>query len=149
MTKYKRAPELDDRTGTRWFMDVKGFRATLSSIMEFDHVIEVHADGSVSDNAWAWRTPELHDGVLMQPEPPPAVQWSLVGHSSQQGGGQIMHNSETITGGLADEILETPGYYVAIVCNWLCDCEAHDMIDGECSRDHTEGWAVAFRPLAS
>lgn len=132
----------------------------LNSIMEFDHVIEVHADGTVTDapnirELWA---PELTDDVLDMAAPG----WSLMtGYSGQEGySGPVMHNSEFIGGQLARDILNTPGYYVAIVSNYLpeaCDECGADPNEGddhkeECSEDGmvgsgettTEGWAVAF-----
>jgi hypothetical protein len=115
---------------------------TLNSVMEFDHVIEVHADGTVSDapgirELWA---PELTNERLDMAAPG----WSLLsGYTGQQGGGNIMHNSEFIGGQLARDILAAPGYYVAIVANWLTE-EDEEGEDVEGS-DTVEGWAVAFK----
>lgn len=119
---------------------------SLNDLMEFDHVIEVHKDGTITEPDYRSNpavNPELNDGVLDQML---GESWRLVGNSRQQGGGQIMHNSEFIGGRLADMILESPGLYVAIVCNWTCDCEVPDMPDAECNTPHDEGWGLAHLP---
>lgn len=99
----------------------------LNEVMEFDHVVRVHEDGSVTDepNVWA---PDLHDGELEGSE------WELLdGYSGQDRySGPIMHSSEFIGGGMADDILSTPGVYVALV-------------DYPTDDDDPEGWAVARR----
>jgi len=97
---------------------------TLNDMMEFDHVIRVHADGTVTDEPGVY-APDLHD----DDEP---IGWTLLdGYSGQYGySGPIMHASEYIGGGLARDILATPGVYVALV-NYLSDDE------------EPEGWAVA------
>lgn len=112
-------------------MDVT--RDNLNSVMEFDHVIRVQGDGTVTDaepDVWA---PNLYDGELES-----SSKWALMkGWSGQDRYfGPIMHDSEYIGGRMADAILETPGLYVAIVCYYLGDAEA-DEID-------SEGWAVAY-----
>lgn len=103
----------------------------LNDVMEFDHVIRVHEDGTVTDgvkNVWA---PEVYS----EDDGPPAMNgdWKLMnGYSGQDRySGPIMHPSEFIGGQMARDILETPGLYVAIVV---------DTIDGE-----ADGWAVAYR----
>lgn len=100
----------------------------LNAVMEFDHVIRVHEDGSITDepNTWA---PELHDGELSARE---GDSWTLLnGYSGQSGyAGPIMHASEYIGGGMERDIRETPGVYVALV-----DYPSDDS--------EPEGWAVA------
>lgn len=102
-------------------------RETLNNFMEFDHVIRVHPDGTVSEPEGIY-APELHEGELS------GNGWTLLnGYSGQQGyRGPIMHASEFIGGGMADDILSAPGLYVSLV-------DGTD--DGE-----PEGWAVAFTP---
>lgn len=99
----------------------------LNSVMEFDHVIRVHADGTVTDEPNV-HAPELYDGELG------GTGWTLLnGYSGQYNyAGPIMHNSEYIGGGLARDILAQPGVYVALVNGTLSDDE-----------DDAEGWAVA------
>lgn len=139
MTKHTRLPELDEHD-SRWFMDDRGYKQPLGSIMEFDHVIRVNPDGSIEDAPFVPDifAPELNDGELEGSD------WTLVGHSSQQGGGQIMHNSESIGGELADEILSNPGYYVAIVNT--VSAEDSEAVDKSDEGTIAEGWAVAYRP---
>lgn len=103
----------------------------LSHLMEFDHVIRVNEDGSVTEPRDVY-APELYDGLLAS-----STGWRLMdGYSGQHRySGPMMHQSEFIGGQMAFDILDTPGEYVALV-----NYEADD--DG----DATE-WAVAFRPL--
>jgi hypothetical protein len=111
---------------------------SLGDLMEFDHVIEVHKDGSITEPEGI-HAPELNDGELDAGDKP----WRLIGNSRQQGGGQIMHNSEFVGGRLADMILESPGLYVAIVCSWDCnDLHEHD----DCEVGVIEGWGLAHLP---
>lgn len=116
--------------------------SNLNHIMEFDHVIIVHEDGTVTDAPQArdYWAPELHEGQLHQLQDGP---WSLMdGYTGQQGGGDTMHNSEFIGGRMAEDILSTPGVYVAVICYWDPD-EDEDPEDGP----FIEGWGVARRDL--
>lgn len=99
-----------------------GRKSALNDVMEFDHVIVVGEDGTVSDAEGVY-APELYDGEV-------SSGWSLMGGYSGQHGhsGPIMHSSEFIGGGMADDILSTPGIYVAVV---------------DCASDDADGWAVA------
>lgn len=122
----------------------------LNDVMEFDHVVTVHADGTVTDGPANLYAPDLYgnyhgdtDGewlscMLNQ-------DWQLItrGYSGQHGyNGPVMHNSEFIGGGLERDILARPGHYVAIVCQWLPEA------GGDEDADSIEGWAVAFLPSA-
>jgi len=120
----------------------------LNAFMEFGHVIRV-VDGVASDtdipsviHTWA---PSVYDGELDQL---PGHRWSLLkGWSNQDRySGPIMHDSEFIGGSLAQHILDTPGYWVALVSDYFCgeDCDQDDHEDCEMI---TEGWALAFHPL--
>lgn len=182
MTIYTRAPQLDKQDAHRWFLGRIGdhdVSKTLNDIMDLDSVVMITDTGSVIDGVYPWQHPEIHDDVMSQPDGSQGVQWTLIGRSGQQGGGQHMHNSEFIGGGLADEILGQSGYYVAIVCSWSPGCpvcgdkpdycqghgeigdpagfktlERHDNGDHEgcidgCEESISEGWAVAYRPLAT
>jgi hypothetical protein len=102
--------------------------STLNEVMEFDHVIQVHEDGSITDAPSGIWAPSLYDDVLDD------SRWTLMGGYSGQSGypGPIMHNSEYIGGQMEKDIRETPGFYVALV-NYSLDS------------DDCEGWAVAFR----
>lgn len=106
---------------------------SLNDIMDFDHIVEVHTDGSITDGPANLYAPSLYDGDLDD------SRWELLtGYSGQYGySGPIMHNSEYIGGGMERDILSTPGVYVALVCYWSPDEESTDD-------EHTiEGWAVA------
>ena len=86
---------------------------TLNDVMEFDRVIEVHEDRSVS--CPDIYPPDLHDDRLDYVDT--WGDWELLdGWSNQQGyAGPLMHQSEFIGGAMADHILSTPGVYVALV----------------------------------
>lgn len=104
----------------------------LNSVMEFDHVIRVHADGLVTDERDTY-APELYDDDV-------SPGWTLLnGYSGQYCySGPVMHPSEFIGGGMAKDILSEPGVYVALVASY--SCEEHE---DECECDTDEGWAVA------
>ena len=107
----------------------------LNTIMEFDHIVTVHSDGSVTDGPDSIYAPELWEGQLEG-----CSEWELLtgfsGQSSHMGRylGPIMHNSEFIGGALEDYILENPGIYVAIVSNYFADDD---------DEPESDGWAVA------
>jgi len=112
----------------------------LNAMMEFDHVIQVHADGSVTDAPKSVHAPEsVYDDSLESVYL--GDDWSLLtGYTGQYGyNGPTMHPSEFIGGGLARDILAQPGYYVA-----LLSC-ADDTDDPEADDDNLAGWAVAFK----
>ncbi len=95
-------------------MDLNG----LNRVMEFDHVIRVHPDGSITEPTDVY-PPDLIDDELSSHRA-----WVLMdGYSGQCGySGPMMHSSEYIGGRLADDILSTPGLYVALV-NFTSDEE--------------------------
>jgi hypothetical protein len=109
----------------------------LNNRMEFDHVVRVHADGSVTDESGVYAPElfgeELDDGT-----------WALMnGYSGQYGySGPIMHASEFIGGGMARDILAAPGLYVALVSYVPTDDEDND-------EDNISGWAVAYRSVVT
>lgn len=116
-----------------WLREVTTER--LESIMEFDHVIRVHADGTVTDNLSGVHAPELHEGELMQGGTS-GTGWTLMdGYSGQCGySGPMMHQSEYVGGGLARDIMSAPGMYVTLV-NYPAD-----------GSEPTE-WAIARREV--
>lgn len=110
----------------------------LAEAMDFDHVIQVHDDGTISHprNIFA---PEL----IGNPDGRETLEggWDLMtdGYTRQDGyHGPILHNSELISFSMADEILHNPGYYVSLVCYWPEDDDEGDT--------YAEGWAIAYRP---
>jgi hypothetical protein len=119
---------------------------SLNSIMEFDHVIRVNEDGSVSDENDVY-APDIYietddDGQILDEHERAYIAdandqgWDLMtGYTDQSGySGPIMHPSEFIGEDMADDILESPGIYVVIEVS---------SIDGGDS--DPIGWAVAYR----
>jgi hypothetical protein len=104
----------------------------LNAIMEFDHVIEVRADGSIIERSDLY-APSLFEGELDNDD------WSLLdGYSGQYSySGPVMHDSEYIGGRMERDIRETPGVYVAVVNYYEDDDTAANETD-------SEGWAVAY-----
>lgn len=105
---------------------------TLSTLMEFDWVIQVHEDGTVTER------PDVHAPSLLDTELDDSS-WSLMnGYSGQWCyPGPIMHNSEFIGGRMARDILKNPGLYVSIISNYSPDDEDDEL--------YVEGWAVAYK----
>jgi hypothetical protein len=90
-------------------------RRTLSDVMEFDHPIQVHADGTVTDGPAGVYAPDLYDEELSDE----AWEFASHGYTGQHGyRGPILHNSEYIGGGLERDILATPGVYAAVAAYW-------------------------------
>jgi hypothetical protein len=108
----------------------------LNAIMEIDHVIQVIADGEIADGVKGVYAPNLYDDELDD------TSWSLMdGYSRQDGySGPVMHDSEYVNGQMARDILDTPGYYVAIPA-YYSDDESDKYADDFI----TEGWAVAYK----
>lgn len=106
--------------------------STLNDVMEIDHVIQVHPDGSITDapdDIWA---PSMYDGETDD------ERWTLMnGYSGQHAySGPIMHDSEFIGGRMEQDIREAPGFYVALANTYFGAHEKDDVM---------EGWGVAFR----
>jgi hypothetical protein len=130
---------------------------SLNSRMEFDHVIEVHADGSVTDTDLY--APGLYDGEVQSDD------WTLMdGYSGQHSySGPVMHPSEYIGGRLERDILAQPGFYVALVSYISTEAPEHDCPwrrtnpaplgapfcdvcdDAQEAENDADGWAVAFK----
>lgn len=119
---------------------------TLEQIMEFDHVIQVHSNGTITDDV-SIHAPELHvdtdgDGQILAEHEKALLAdarrqgWELLtGFTAQDSyHGAMFHNSEYIGGRVETHIRETPGYWVALV--------AYTDEDGE---DNTAGWLLAHR----
>lgn len=126
----------------------------LSSVMDFDHVIQVHEDGTVSDGSNLMAptlTMEVDaDGQSVHANDEDLIAqakasgWTFVdGFSSQyRYHGPVMHSSERIGGNMARAILETPGYYVNLIVE--CEGPENDPDENENPLDPA-GWAVAYR----
>ncbi len=115
----------------------------LNAVMEIDHVIRVYEDGTYGDVEGAY-APELHaisddDGSHTSETDPDLCRqaedagWTLEsGWTGQYSyNGPCMHPSEFIGGALAEHILATPGYWVAVVIYEDDDAELM--------------WALAYR----
>lgn len=119
----------------------------LSDVMEFDHVIRVHADGTVQDMMLTRAplyAPDVREDYPGHIDPATMGDWAVLnGYSSQYGySGPIMHESEYIGGRMAADILADPGYYVAtVVYGDNFDAEA-----GDDAESFASGWAVLYRP---
>ena len=121
---------------------------TLNDRMEFDHVVEITADGSVIDGPAGVYAPEVTvdldaDGQMISLNPNDiqlSGDWTLLnGYSGQCGyRGPIMDDAEFIGGGMERDIISTPGVYVAVMVSGL-------RPDGHTSEDDLVGWAVARR----
>ena len=130
----------------------------LNDVMEFDHVIRVWPDGTISKprDVFAPDVSNLGEDVS---EP-----WDLMtGYTGQYGyKGPCMHASEFIGGRMAEDILSEPGWYVALVAEAdQCrepgceDCSPFLIAtsNGEwtcphgcdlCASDEPAGWVVAY-----
>jgi len=143
--------------------DLEGDYMALSHMMEFDHPITVGADGVARDEhpEGLWAPEALHDGpadVLLDGVPwREHRDWELLtGYTGQYVyNGAVLHASEFIGGGLARDILATPGVYVAVAVEcepsdddgdrWPGDSAAAreaDYADGTW-RPEPAGWAIA------
>ena len=125
----------------------------LNEVMEFDHVIEVHADGTVTDSEespYFDLTYYLTDAEtgLWELETSIPEGWSLMsGYTGQYGyNGPCMHQSEYIGGGMARDILETPGLYVALIVRSDCGHTEEFCNEEDGCQCEPESWAVAHKP---
>jgi len=120
--------------------------------MQFDHVIRVNEDGTVTENVPNVWAPEINlfgdsEGQIDRDSEADMVAdvagqgWQLMdGWSGQYSySGPIMHPSEFVGGGLEDYILETPGYYATVVVD--IPPYYHDSSD----ESENAGWAIAYR----
>lgn len=116
-------------------VDLDNDAYALNKIMDFDHVIRVHENGSVS---WA---PNMYAPTLYVDEDGTEYfegeGWTLLsGYTGQYlYSGPVMHPSEFIGGQMARDILSEPGYYVAILADCLED------------EEEPAGWAVARKDI--
>lgn len=108
-------------------------RENLTDVMEFDHVIYSHGDGTVSEPGGMW-APEVYYDDETDIDIMGDGWTALTGWTGQYGyNGAVMHQSEFIGGALADHIIQTRGYYVAVVVEDVDDPDA------------LVGWAVLYR----
>lgn len=143
--------------------DLRADAHALSLLMDFDRPITVGADGVARNEhpADVYAPTALHDGpadVLLDGRPwREHGDWELLtGYTGQYGyNGAVMHASEFIGGGLARDILATPGVYVAVAVECEPDDDDGDRWPGDSPearqadyedgtwRPEPAGWAVA------
>lgn len=114
---------------------------TLDDLLGLDAPpVQVNADGTVSDDAAnAYRSPELHGTDAEIKSDAAAQGWDLLeGYTGQYAyRGPVMHPSESIGGRMAEDILSTPGVYVAVAVDGAFGLPV------DAAEDLPVGWAVA------
>lgn len=128
---------------------------SLNDLMQFDHVIRVSEDGTITDVSRPYppdcythydqSTTLWSEPILDQDDG-----WKLLtGFTGQYGyNGAAMHQSEYIGGGLEAHIRKNPGYYVSLAVYPVCDCSEDDACWlGHDSIDDQYSWVVAYREL--
>lgn len=119
----------------------------LNKIMQMDHVIQVHADGSITEPDGI-HGPEVtvetdDDGQYVATRNEQGRMtgwnvhvdgdgWTLLKGYAVDDGSELLHPSQFIGGALAEAILTTPGYYVATVVT-------------DDSDEPGDSWCVAFK----
>ncbi|WP_100514117.1 hypothetical protein [Mycobacteroides abscessus] len=127
---------------------------SLNDEMQFDRIIRVNPDGTVTDSP----RNDHFDGVsevladdgrsLDRIEGLPAGWKLLRGWTGQHGyNGVLMHTSEVVGGGLEKHILETPGDYVCLIANGIRENDTAEQVDEHRDEDTGYGWWIAYRPL--
>lgn len=132
----------------------------LNAFMAIDHVVHVHADGTVTDDDTAGLyAPSVEcdysgpfaDAQISDAQESDMIDfvkrdtgWTLLTGWSHGGGLAIMHQSEFIGGHLADHIRETSGYWVAVTVELHPGEDDPEYDDGN-GESETAGWALAFR----
>lgn len=125
---------------------------SLDDLMQIDHVVRVHPDGTVTDRIKGVYAPMLDmscldddcGSILKEHEDDyrrqaQAQNWDLMfGYSGQQGGAHSfnMHQSEFIGGRMERDIRERPGLYVAL---------AIEVYPEGAEESESAGWCVAYR----
>jgi hypothetical protein len=122
----------------------------LNELMSLDHVIRVLPGRQVAENTGDY-APEVYieldeDGQIVGSAEPDMIKriedagWEAMdGYSGQHGySGPIMHVSEFVGGRMADDILDAPGLYVAVMPTGLYPAEETRERDG----DDAIGWLM-------
>lgn len=110
-------------------------QTSLEDILDWDHVVEVHANGDITTPNSEW-APTLFNGELDSSD------WTMIdGYSLQYCySGPIMHDSEGLHWGMCEMILDNPGYYVKVPAYYDDEDNPDESI--------TEGWALCFKESA-
>jgi hypothetical protein len=150
--------------GGHWVREGKPFTLdnTLDALMTADYVVRVLDDGTVSEDTSGVYAPELNvtldaDGQTVDIDAADLIAtakrsgWGIeTGWSNQYAyAGPFLHSSEFIGGGLAEHILETPGYWVVVVPSVTSGhCTDGDNLCGDCVREEERGsddWLILHR----
>ncbi len=115
--------------------------SNLSNLMEFDHVIAIGPDGEAYEGV----SKHAPDCFNVDPYHTSIEGWELMtGYTNQHGyNGPWMHDSEQLSGRMADDVLDRPGYYVAVYASYP------DEDEPESGQTYEEGWAIAYKPFES
>lgn len=115
---------------------------SLSELMECDHVIRVHSDGTITEPSDI-HGPEVYwlDGTH-HVDQKTGDGWTLMsGYGTHSG--PVMHASEFIGGSMETDIIGMPGLYVFTVVE---DTECDVSCEEDCNGDHEPaGWVVAYK----
>lgn len=118
----------------------------LNNVVEFDQVWEVLPGGVVVDGPADLYAPTVYDDEC------DTAGWELVdGYSGKYGyTGSVMHESETFSGYMARDTINTPGIYALVVCystNIGCPAcgEFPDYCQGHGTIGDPEGAAVMVK----
>lgn len=113
----------------------------LSNLMDFDHVIAIGPDGEAYEGV----SKHAPDCFNVDPYSNSIEGWELMtGYTGQHGyDGPWMHDSEQLDGRMVGDILDRPGYYVAVYASYP------DEDEPESGQTYEEGWAVAYKPFES
>lgn len=130
----------------------RGTVDNLNDLMEIDHVVTVHADGTVSDGPQSLYAPSVYGDSSTGTEEIQGDGWEFasIGYTGQYGVRQQpgMHDSEFIGGQLARDILATPGTYVAVAVWWPVDEDDANVTEQEIEDGGVwEGWVVLRRTV--
>lgn len=143
---------------------LEGWRAgqtvPLTSVMEFDHVIQSHGDGTVSEPDGMY-APDVNDDDIKQVNGrwtfDSETGWQFMlkpsgdSYTGQYGyRGPVMHPSEFIGGKMAWDIKARPGFYVAVAVTTYDTEEGCEFCNepgegGPCGEHDIIGWTVMFR----
>lgn len=121
---------------------------TLNDVMEIGMVVRVNETGQVMPLPLYSFYAELNVATDGTDEFNLPEGWELLtGFTGQYSyNGPVMHPSEFIGGGLETYILETPGYYVALVVEGHCDYDGTTDCDPETGCNcEPAGWAIAYK----
>lgn len=123
----------------------------LSELMDLGRVVRSEGSGKVVDNGYdhGLYVDEIQyvysedDGSTDEPEAPSGWEY-LRGFSGQHGyGGPVLHASESMSGGLAEHIIDNPGLYAVVAIEAL----PADLNSNE--ESEPVGWGVLRRIEAS